>query len=275
MSARVADDAGRRAALPRHLRRCTPRSARATSSRADRGAAPGAVARRRGGRRAEDMAEATTPTRAPPAAAVGDPGVVVKGAAATSGSSWPAAARRCPATRSSASSRAAAACPCTAPTAATSPGCMAQPDRIVEVEWAPSSAACSWCRSRSRRWTAPGCCPTSPGCSPTSTSTSCRRACTTTRDRVAISRFTFEMGDRSPRPRAQRRTPDRRRLRRLPGDGQPGRLSHLLRTAGAGGFTSGRHELPTTRARSAALRGRRHRPPEGRAPRAPGRAAAR
>ena len=36
-------------------------------------------------------------------------------------------------------------------------------------------ARSSWSRSRSRRSTAPACCPTSPGRSPTSTSTSCRR----------------------------------------------------------------------------------------------------
>ena len=54
---------------------------------------------------------------------------------------------------------------------------------------------CSWSPSRSRRWTGPGCCPTSPGCCPTSTSTSCPPSVTTTRDRVAMSRFTFEMGD--------------------------------------------------------------------------------
>ncbi len=42
---------------------------------------------------------------------------------------------------------------------------------------AVGAVACSWWRSRSRRWTAPGCCPTSPGCCPTSTSTSCRPTC--------------------------------------------------------------------------------------------------
>ena len=51
-----------------------------------------------------------------------------------------------------------------------------QPGRLVEVEWAPTAPlACSWSRSRSRGWTAPGCSATSPGCSATCTSTSCRR----------------------------------------------------------------------------------------------------
>ena len=59
----------------------------------------------------------------------------------------------------------------------------------------PRSPASSWWRSRSRRWTASPCSPTSPGCSPRTTSTSSPRACTPPRDRVAISRFAFEMGD--------------------------------------------------------------------------------
>ena len=102
--------------------RCTPRSARATSPRspscsgssAQLGGPEGAV---------EDIAETDDrPTRADHAtgAARRRPGRRGQGRRATSGSSSPAAARRCPATRSSASSPAATASPCTARTAPTS-----------------------------------------------------------------------------------------------------------------------------------------------------------
>ena len=72
--------------------------------------------------------------------------------------------------------------------------------RSSRTAWSRSSGRrrrrrCSSSRSRSRRSTGRGCCPTSPGCCPTSTSTSCRRRSRTTRDRIALSRFTFEMAD--------------------------------------------------------------------------------
>lgn len=50
-----------------------------------------------------------------------------------------------------------------------------EPERILEVSGRPPSPRSSWSPSRSRRWTAPGCCRTSRVCCPTSTSTSCRR----------------------------------------------------------------------------------------------------
>lgn len=50
-----------------------------------------------------------------------------------------------------------------------------EPERILDVEWAPTSPRSSWSPSRSRPWTAPGSCRTSPACCPTSTSTSCPR----------------------------------------------------------------------------------------------------
>ena len=59
-------------------------------------------------------------------------------ASPTSGSSWPAAARRCPATRSSASSPAPAGSACTARTAPTPRTCAQQPERVVEVSWKPT-----------------------------------------------------------------------------------------------------------------------------------------
>ena len=106
----------------------------------------------------EDLAEATTPHPARCAAAAATP-ASWSSARPTCGSSSPAAARRCPATRSSASSPGAAASRCTAPTAPTPSRCSSQPDRLIDVEWAPvRRRASSSSSSRSRRSTATGCC---------------------------------------------------------------------------------------------------------------------
>ena len=97
--------------------RCTPRSARATSRAQSVVAEAGRVARRRGRGAARTSPRLTPPTRG--RRSRGRPATRRRGQgrAATCGSSWPAAAPRCPATRSSASSPAATACPCTGSTA--------------------------------------------------------------------------------------------------------------------------------------------------------------
>ena len=152
------------------------------------------VARRRGGRdrgprrghhaRARAPAGAARPTRASSSRA-----------RRTSGSSWPAAARRCRATGSSASSPAAAASRCTAPTASTRSRSPAQPDRMVEVEWAPSASSVFLVAiqvealDRSRLLSDVTRVLSDQHVNILSASV------TTTRDRVAMSRFTFEMGD--------------------------------------------------------------------------------
>ena len=70
------------------------------------------------------------------------------------------------------------------------------PSGMVEVEWAPTDGLGVPGRDPGRgARTAPGCCPTSPGCCPTQHVNILSAAVTTTRDRVAVSRFTFEMGD--------------------------------------------------------------------------------
>ena len=172
---RVADHARPRAALPRRLRalrrdRREPRLARSPScSRlveslggeegADRGHRRGHRARRagRGG------------------AAPRDPGVVVKGAADV----WVKLARCCTPVPGRRDRR----------LRHPRQRRLGAPRRLRQRGRAAGAARadgrgrvgavgrprCSWSRSRSRRWTGPGCCPTSPGCCPTSTSTSCRR----------------------------------------------------------------------------------------------------
>ena len=145
----------------------------------------------------EDIAETAIPTRRPqpPPRRAGDPGVVVKGVADV----WVKLAKCCTpvpgddilgfVTRGGGVSRA--------------PHRLHQRRRPAEPSrsgWSRSSgrrrpARCSSSRSRSRRSTGTGCSPTSPGRCPTSASTSCPRRCTTTRDRVAVSRFTFELAD--------------------------------------------------------------------------------
>ena len=209
-----------RPALRRRLRRCTPRSGRATSRRspssselvAVAAAAPRAPSRT-SPRASDPDAASPAPRRSP-----GDPGVVVKGAHRRVGQAGqvlhPGARRR----RSSGSSPAATACRCTAPTAPTLRALQAR----ARAAWSRSSGRrapgrCSWWRSRSRRSTGTGCCPTSPGCSSDQHVNILSASVTTTRDRVAVSRFTFEMGDPKHLGHLLRRCARRGRLRRLPG----------------------------------------------------------
>ena len=95
-----------------------------------------------------------------------------------------------------ASSRAAAACRCTAPTASTPIAALGtEPEREVEVEWAPSASSVFLVAiqvealDRSRLLSDVTRVLSDQHVNILSASV------TTTRDRVAISRFTFEMGD--------------------------------------------------------------------------------
>ncbi len=127
-------------ALPRRVR-AVRRGRRGARRRGHRGPAAGPLAwaartapRRTSPRPPRPRGRSASADRATPASSSGGP--------TTSGSSWPSAARRCPATRSSASSPAAAGSRCTAPTAANvDRPARRQPDRIVEVDWAPTSAS--------------------------------------------------------------------------------------------------------------------------------------
>jgi GTP pyrophosphokinase len=141
----------------------------------------------------EDLAEATMPTRAPRVRS-GDPGVVVKGV----DDLWVKLARCCTpvpgdpiigfVTRASGVSVHRADCSNVAPL-------QAQPDRIVEVEWAPSAATVFLVQiqvealDRSRLLSDVTRVLSDAHVNILSASVQ------TTRDRVALSRFTFEMGD--------------------------------------------------------------------------------
>ena len=161
--------------------------------RADRRPPAGAVVRRsrgcgRGHRRDGACRAPSARCRAPiPASSSRAP--------ATSGSSSPAAARRCRAIRSSDSSRAARASRSTAATAPTSTALTSGGDRIVEVEWAPSSASVFLVAiqvealDRTRLLSDVTRVLSDHHVNILSASV------TTTRDRVAVSRFTFEMGE--------------------------------------------------------------------------------
>ncbi len=129
-----------RAALRRTSTASTPRSARATSRPSTSCHALVAVARRRGGRQRGPRRGRHARTARPSRRRHGDPGVVVKGVRRLGQAGpllHPGAGRR----RSSASSPAATGSRCTAATAPTSTPCCSQPERIVEVEWAPTSAS--------------------------------------------------------------------------------------------------------------------------------------
>ena len=142
----------------------------------------------------EDLAEATTPTRAPRRHRSGDPGVVVKGV----DDLWVKLARCCTpvpgdpimgfVTRANGVSVHRADCSNVAPL-------MAQPDRVVEVEWAPSAATVFLVQiqvealDRSRLLSDVTRVLSDAHVNILSASVQ------TTRDRVALSRFTFEMGD--------------------------------------------------------------------------------
>jgi GTP pyrophosphokinase len=142
----------------------------------------------------EDLAEATMPTRAPRRVRSGDPGVVVKGV----DDLWVKLARCCTPvpgdpiigfiTRASGVSVHRADCSNVAPL-------QAQPDRMVEVEWAPSAATVFLVQiqvealDRSRLLSDVTRVLSDAHVNILSASVQ------TTRDRVALSRFTFEMGD--------------------------------------------------------------------------------
>jgi guanosine-3',5'-bis(diphosphate) 3'-pyrophosphohydrolase len=83
-------------------------------------------------------------------------------AGTTCWSRWPAAALPCPATRSSAMSPSAGACRSTGPTAPTWPPSPAGRSGRSRSAGPPTPCPPSSCGSRSKPWTAPGCCVTSP-----------------------------------------------------------------------------------------------------------------
>jgi GTP diphosphokinase / guanosine-3',5'-bis(diphosphate) 3'-diphosphatase len=142
----------------------------------------------------EDLAEATMPTRPARRPRSGDPGVVVKGV----DDLWVKLARCCTpvpgdpiigfVTRGSGVSVHRADC-------SNVEGLRAQPDRIVEVEWAPSSATLFLVQiqvealDRSRLLSDVTRVLSDAHVNILSASVQ------TTRDRVALSKFTFEMGD--------------------------------------------------------------------------------
>ncbi len=142
----------------------------------------------------EDLAEATMPTRPARRPRSGDPGVVVKGV----DDLWVKLARCCTpvpgdpiigfVTRGSGVSVHRADC-------SNVDGLRAQPDRIVEVEWAPSAATVFLVQiqvealDRSRLLSDVTRVLSDAHVNILSASVQ------TTRDRVALSRFTFEMGD--------------------------------------------------------------------------------
>ena len=123
----------------------------------------------------EDIAETALATRPPASAARPRPGRRGQGHRATSGSSWPGAARRYPATPCSGSSPGPAGSACTATTARTPRTCGPAGAHPRGRRGSRRPPRRSWWRSRSRRWTGTSCWPTSPRCSPTRRSTSCPR----------------------------------------------------------------------------------------------------
>ena len=164
-----------RDALPRHLRRSTRRSARAMSPRraSCRSSSRPSAARRPPTRTSPRPPR--PPAAAPQAPLQRRPGRRGQGRRGRLGQAGPLLYAGARATRSSASSPAAAASRCTAPTASTSTRCPSSPSASSRSNGRPPSPRSSWSPSRSRRWTAPGCCRTSPASCPTSTSTSSPR----------------------------------------------------------------------------------------------------
>ena len=146
----------------------------------------------------EELAERATPSTVRLRRPAGDAGVVVRGDGARSVRSLheagpllhPGARRRDPRLRHPRRGMSVHRTDCT-----NASDLQARAERLVDVAWSVSPGRCSWSRSRSRRSTGTGCCPTSPRCWPTRRSTSCPRRWPRRRDRVAVSRFTFEMGD--------------------------------------------------------------------------------
>ncbi len=140
----------------------------------------------------------------------------------------------------------------------------AEPDRIQEVEWDPGSGASSWCRSRSRpldrsRLLSD----VTPVLSDNHVSILSAQV-TTSRDRVAVSKFTFEMADAThldhvlnavrrvdgvfdvyritaagrPEPTAARRPRSWRRTRRSPGRGPTSSASSTSRASAPAASTA-------------------------------------
>ena len=178
-------------------RRCTPRSARGRVGRA-RSCAAGAAWAASGGRGGTRRGRPARPARAP-RSRTGDPGVVVKGVDDV----WVKLAKCCTPVPGDDDHRVRdpwrGVSACTAPTAPTSTACAPQPERIVEVEWTPT------------RRRVPG---EDPGRGARPQPAAVRRdprAVGPPRqhplglglddaDRVAISRFAFEMADRRTSP---------------------------------------------------------------------------
>ena len=123
----------------------------------------------------EDIAESTADQTAFEAALQRRPGRRGQGRRRCVGQARPLLYACAGRSRSSASSPAAAASRCTARTASTSIRCPSSPSGSSRSSGRPPSPRSSWSPSRSRPWTAPGCCRTSRGCCPTSTSTSSPR----------------------------------------------------------------------------------------------------
>ena len=116
-------------------------------------------------------------------------------ASATSGSSSPAAARRCPATTSSASSPAAGACRCTAALHQRLGSLREQPERLVEVEWAPSAGSSFVVSIQVEALDRHGLLSDITRVLSEERVSILSANVTTNRDRVATSRFTFEMAE--------------------------------------------------------------------------------
>ena len=116
-------------------------------------------------------------------------------ASRTSGSSSPAAARRCPATTSSASSPAAGECRCTAAPAPTPPSLLEQPDRLVDVEWAPSADSTFVVSIQVEALDRHGLLSDVTRVLSDERVSILSANVSTTRDRVAVSKFTFEMAE--------------------------------------------------------------------------------
>ena len=146
-------------ALPRRVRRSTPRSARTTSA-PSRSSRLVSVRGRPAGARRTWPRPPSDPRPAGPRAADRRLRRRRVAGAPTSGPSWPSAAPRCPATRSWASSPAAAGY--------RAPHRLHQRRHLLQPSPSGSSgpvgavagARCSWSRSRSRRSTGTGCSPT-------------------------------------------------------------------------------------------------------------------
>ena len=116
-------------------------------------------------------------------------------ASATCGSSSRAAARPCPATTSSASSPAAGECRCTAAPAPTPRSLLEQADRLVEVEWAPSSDSTFVVSIQVEALDRHGLLSDVTRVLSDERVSILSANVSTNRDRVAVSKFTFEMAE--------------------------------------------------------------------------------